>query len=61
VHFKALLRYLPKSPEVHFEIGTTYLMRGDLPSAFQAFNTVLKIDPRNKLAKKALSELKLKR
>lgn len=61
VHFKALLKYLPNSPEVYFEIGTTYLMRGDMPSAYQALNTVLKLDPRNKLAKKALSELKLKR
>ncbi|MCD6386581.1 tetratricopeptide repeat protein [Candidatus Sumerlaeota bacterium] len=61
VHFKALLKYLPRSPEVHFEIGSTYLLRGDIPSAYNEFNTVLKIDPRNKLAKKALSELKLKR
>lgn len=61
VHFKALLKYLPRSPEVHFEIGSTYLLRGDIASAYNEFNTVLKIDPRNKLAKKALSELKLKR
>ncbi len=61
VHFKALLKYLPRSPEVHFEIGSTYVMKGDIPSAYQEFNNVLKIDPRNKLAKKAISELKLKR
>ncbi len=60
VHFKALLRYLPRSPEVHFEIGSTYLMRGDTASAYEEFNHVLKMDPRNKLAKKALSELKLR-
>ena len=61
VHFKALHRYLPRSPEVHFEIATTYLMRGDMSSAYQEFNNVLKLDPRNKLAKKAISEMKLKR
>lgn len=61
VHFKALLKYLPNSPEVYFEIGSTYLMRGDLASAYQSLNTVLKLDPRNKLAKKTLAELKLKR
>jgi len=61
VHFKALLKYLPKSPEVHFEIGSTYSMKGDIHSAMKEFNTTLTIDPRNKLAKKAISALKLRR
>jgi len=61
VHFKALLRYLPKSPEVHFEIASTYLLKGDERPAYNEFNRVLAIDPRNKNAKKALSELKMRR
>jgi tetratricopeptide (TPR) repeat protein len=61
VHFKALLKYLPKSAEIHFEIGTTYLMKADYRSALNEFNVVLELDPRNKLAKKAISEMKLRR
>ncbi len=61
VHFKALLKFLPKSAEIHFEIGTTYLMKGDYRSALNEFNIVLELDPRNKLAKKAISEMKMRR
>lgn len=61
VHFKALLRYLPDSPEVFFEIGTTYFMKGDNRSAYLEFERVLRLDPKNKLAKKAISELKLRK
>ena len=61
VHFKALLKYLPNSPEVHFEIGSTYSMKGDIQSAFKEFSTVLNIDPKNQLAKKAISALKMRR
>ena len=61
VHFKALLRYMPKSAEVHFEIGSTYSMKGDIHSAMREFNTTLQLDPKNKLAKKAISALKLRR
>ncbi len=61
VHFKALLKYLPNSPEVHFEIGSTYSMKGDIHSAMREFTTTLRLDPRNKLAKKAISALKLRR
>lgn len=61
VHFKALMKYLPKSPEVHFEIGSTYSMKGDIHSAIKEFNKTLQIDPRNKLAKKAISALKMRR
>ena len=61
VHFKALLKYVPKSAEVHFEIGSTYSMKGDIHSAMREFNNTLRIDPRNKLAKKAISALKLRR
>jgi len=60
VHFKELLKFLPKSPEVHYEIGTTYLAQGDKRSALNAFNKVLQLDPKNKNAKKAISELRLR-
>jgi tetratricopeptide (TPR) repeat protein len=61
VHFKALLKYLPKSPEVHFEIATTYMLKGDNASAYQEFQTVVDLDPKNKMARKALSELRTRR
>ncbi|MBN1901068.1 DnaJ domain-containing protein [Candidatus Sumerlaeota bacterium] len=61
VHFKALLKYLPNSAEVHFEIGSTYSMKGDIHSAMREFNTTLQLDPKNKLARKAISVIKLRR
>jgi tetratricopeptide (TPR) repeat protein len=61
VHFKALLKYLPKSPEVHFEIATTYVLKGDNASAYREFETVLELDPKNKMARKALAEIRMKR
>lgn len=61
VHFKALLKYMPRSPEVHFEIASTYMMRGDYDSAYREFNVVLELDPKNKPARKALSEIRLRR
>jgi len=59
VHFKELLKFLPTSPEVHYEIGVTYLEMGDRRSAVASFNTVLKLDPKNKSARKAISDLRL--
>ena len=61
VHFKALLKYLPNSAEVHFEIGSTYSMKGDIASAYREFSLTLSIDPKNQLAKKAISALKMRR
>ncbi|MCX6999366.1 MAG: hypothetical protein NT106_03565, partial [Candidatus Sumerlaeota bacterium] len=61
VHFKALLKYLPNSAEVHFEIGSTYSMKGDIASAYREFSITLNIDPKNQLAKKAISALKMRR
>lgn len=62
VHFKQLLKYLgPDSPEVHMELGITYDMKGDVRSAAAEYNTVMQIDPKNKLARKALSDLKMRR
>lgn len=62
VHFKQLLKYLGNdSPEVHMELGITYDMKGDVRSAAAEYNTVMQIDPKNKLARKALSDLKMRR
>ena len=51
VHFKALLLAMPKSPEVHMEIGQTYMQKGDKRSASLEFQKVLEMDPKNREAK----------
>lgn len=61
VHFKALLRYRPNSDEVYCEIGKTYQLKGEEPSALQAFNKALEINPKSKEARNGISALKLKR
>ena len=61
VHLKDLLRYLPNSDEVNFEIGQTYQQKGDERSAFLAYNKVLELNPQHKAARNALSTLKLRR
>jgi len=62
VHFKQLLRYLGNdSPEAHMELGVTYDMKGDIRSAAAEYNLVVQLDPKNKLARKALTELKMRR
>ncbi|MBI5153706.1 tetratricopeptide repeat protein [Candidatus Poribacteria bacterium] len=61
VHLKKLLRYLPGSAEVFMEIAATYDMKGDTRSAQQAYEQVLAIDPKNKIARKALNDLRLRR
>jgi tetratricopeptide (TPR) repeat protein len=60
VHFKALLRFMPNSAEVHMEIGETYLAKGDKRSAALAFNKVMELDPKNKTARQRLSDMKLR-
>ena len=60
-HFKELTRYLPDSDEVHFEIGQTYQMKGDARSAYLEFQKALKLNPRHKQARNALSTLKMRR
>jgi tetratricopeptide (TPR) repeat protein len=60
-HFKSLLKLLgPRNPEVHFEIATTYYLKGDKRSAYVAYQTVLKLDPRNQAAKRALQDMRLR-
>jgi len=61
VHFKELLKLLPGSDDVLFEIGETYRMKGDIRSALTQYNLALAANPKNKFAKKALSEMKLRR
>lgn len=62
VHFKQLARYLGNdSPEAHMEIAITYDMKGDIRSAAAEYNLVVQLDPKNKVARKALTELKMKR
>jgi hypothetical protein len=43
------------------EIAATYDMKGDVRSAGQEYNRVLSLDPKNKVARKALNDLRLKR
>ncbi|MEQ8822595.1 MAG: tetratricopeptide repeat protein [Sumerlaeia bacterium] len=61
VHLKKLQRYMPQSPEVFMEIAATYDMKGDTRSAMQHYQRVLSLDPKNKVARKALNDLRLKR
>lgn len=61
VHFKQLLSLMPDSAEVHLEIAATYDMKGDVRSAVAEYNEVLKLDPKNKVAKKAVTDLRMKR
>lgn len=61
VHFKELLKLLPSSDEIYYEIGETYKLKGDLRSATGSLGRALEINPKNKLARKALSEIKLRR
>lgn len=61
VHFKELLKLLPGSDDVFFEIGETYRLKGDVRSAITQYNRALQANPKNKFAKKALSEMRLRR
>jgi tetratricopeptide (TPR) repeat protein len=61
VHFKALTKFMPDSEEIHFELGETYRMKGDARSAYLEYQNVLKLNPRHKEARTALSGLKMQR
>lgn len=61
VNLKQVLRFQPKNPDVLLEIAATYDMKGDVRAAMQGYTEVLAIDPKNKLARKALNDLKLKK
>ena len=60
VHFKALLKFTPRSPEVLMEIGQTYMMKGDKRSAAQTYQRVAQIDPKNAEARQILSDMRLR-
>jgi tetratricopeptide (TPR) repeat protein len=60
VQFKSLMRLLPTSNEVRLEIAATYEMKGDVKSAELEYKAVLEQDPKNKVARKALTDLKIK-
>lgn len=60
VHFKALLKFAPRSPEVLMEIGQTYQLKGDKRSAAQAYQRVAQIDPKNAEARQLLSDMRLR-
>jgi len=60
VCFKKLLRMQPDNPEALMEIGATYDMKGDKPAAMRAYEQVLERDPKNRLARKALNDLRLR-
>ena len=60
-HFKSLLKILGmQNPEVHFEIGSTYYLKGDRRSAYVEFQYVLKLDPKNQNARRMLQELRMR-
>jgi tetratricopeptide (TPR) repeat protein len=60
VHFKELQKMMPNAWELHYEIAETLLRKGDRRSALAEFQRVLELDPKNKLAKKAISDIKLR-
>lgn len=60
VHFKALLRFLPKSAELFLEIGHTYMTKGDKRSAALAFEQAIALDPKSRAARQFLSDMKLR-
>lgn len=60
VHFKELDKMNPNQAEVHFEIGEIFLKRQDKRSALACFQKVLELDPKHKLAKRAISDIKMR-
>jgi len=60
VCFKKLLRMQPDNMDVLMEIGVTYDMKGEKGSAMSAYEQVLERDPKNRLARKALNDLRLR-
>lgn len=60
VHFKELQKMMPNQWELHYEIADTLMRKGDRRTALAEFQRVLDLDPKNKMAKKAISEIKLR-
>jgi hypothetical protein len=51
---------LPNQWEIHYEIADCLLRKGDRRNALTEFQKVLDLDPKNKLAKKAISDIRLR-
>lgn len=60
VHFKELQKMVPNEPLLHLQIGETLMRKGDRRSALAEFQKVLELDPKNKEAKKAISDIRLR-
>lgn len=61
VHFKALIRLMPDSAEVHYEIGKTYQAQGNERSAYQQYIKTIELDPKHREARIGVSALKMRR
>lgn len=61
VHFKKLTQLMPNSDELHYELGRTYQLKGDINSAYGEYKKVMKLNPKHKEARKGLSELRMTR
>jgi molecular chaperone DnaJ len=60
VHFRELQKLMPNTWEVHYEIAEIMMKKGDKRTALVEFQKVLELDPKNKLARKAINDLKLR-
>lgn len=60
VHFRELQKLMPNTWEVHFEIAEIMMKKGDKRTALVEFQKVLDLDPKNKLARKAINDLKMR-
>ena len=60
VHFKELQKLMPNQWELHYEIADTLVRKGDRRTALSEFQRVLDLDPKNKLAKKAISDIRMR-
>lgn len=60
VHFKELVKLMPDAWEVYLEIADTMLRKGDRRSALTAFQKVLDLDPKNKAARRAISDIRMR-
>jgi len=60
VHFKELIKLMPDAWEVYLEIADTMLRKGDRRSALTAFQKVLDLDPKNKQARRAISDIRMR-
>lgn len=59
VHFKELQKMMPNQWEVHMEIGECLYKKGDKRNALVEYQRVLDIDPKNKIAKKAIADIRM--